>query len=183
MEEEFEFGSPEEQRVSVDRYEEMLRNEDQYFFDSKAFEDIIDYYITKNDPIKCLEVIEFASAQHPFKISFLIKKAQVLANTFQYEPALQALSKAELLEPSESEINLIRGAIYICLQEIDLAEESFYKGLENSSAKDEVYFQMGELYQLQGKYAKAIHYLKRCLKLNKENQEALYEIAFCYDVL
>ena len=52
MEEDFEFGSPEEQKISVDRYEEMLRNEDQYFFDAKAFESIIDYYITKNDPIK-----------------------------------------------------------------------------------------------------------------------------------
>lgn len=32
MEEEFEYGSPEEQKLSVDRYEEMIRNQDQYFF-------------------------------------------------------------------------------------------------------------------------------------------------------
>ncbi|MGO1723484.1 MAG: tetratricopeptide repeat protein, partial [Sphingobacterium sp.] len=76
MEEDFEFGSPEEQRFSVDRYEEMLRNEDQYFFDAKAFEGIIDYYIYKNDPIKALQVVEFAGAQHPFETTFLIKKAQ-----------------------------------------------------------------------------------------------------------
>jgi hypothetical protein len=30
----------------------MIRNQDQYFFDAQAFENIIDYYIEKNDPAK-----------------------------------------------------------------------------------------------------------------------------------
>lgn len=70
MEEEFEFGSPEEQKFSVDRYEEMIRNEDQYFFDTKAFEGIIDYYMDKNDPIKALQVVDYAINQHPFETNF-----------------------------------------------------------------------------------------------------------------
>ena len=45
MEDDFEFGSPEEQKFSVERYEEMIRNQDQYFFDTQAFEGIIEYYI------------------------------------------------------------------------------------------------------------------------------------------
>ena len=73
MEEEFDFGSPEEQKASVNRYEEMIRNEDQYFFDSIAFEGIIDFYTEKNDPIKALQVISFAMNQHPFETSFLLK--------------------------------------------------------------------------------------------------------------
>ena len=63
MEEEFDFSSPEEQKQSVDRYEEMIRNEDQYFFDTSAFESIIEYYSVKNDPIKALQVIDFAINQ------------------------------------------------------------------------------------------------------------------------
>lgn len=77
MEEDFEFENPEERKISVDRYEEMLRNEDQYFFDSKAFEGIIDYYAEKNDPVKALQVTEFAISQHPFDITFLLKQAQL----------------------------------------------------------------------------------------------------------
>ena len=56
MEEEFEFGFTEDPKFSVERYEEMIRNHDQYFFDAQAFENIIDYYIEKNDPPKALQV-------------------------------------------------------------------------------------------------------------------------------
>jgi hypothetical protein len=54
MEEEFEFGFSEDPKFSVERYEEMIRNQDQYFFDAQAFENIIDYYLTccKYDNLK-----------------------------------------------------------------------------------------------------------------------------------
>ncbi|MGJ1316266.1 tetratricopeptide repeat protein, partial [Sphingobacterium multivorum] len=108
MEEDFEFENPEERKISVDRYEEMLRNEDQYFFDSKAFEGIIDYYTEKNDPVKALQVTEYAISQHPFDITFLLKQAQLFSTIQQYQNALAALDKAELLEASEGDIFLIR---------------------------------------------------------------------------
>ena len=47
MEEDFEFDFSEDPRFSVERYEEMIRNQDQYFFDAQAFESIIEYYVEK----------------------------------------------------------------------------------------------------------------------------------------
>ena len=38
-------------RYSIERYEEMIRNKDAYFFDVDAFVNIVDYYIEKNDPV------------------------------------------------------------------------------------------------------------------------------------
>jgi len=64
MEEDFEFDFSEDPRFSVERYEEMIRNQDQYFFDAQAFENIIDYYIEKSDPIKALQVVDYAVSQH-----------------------------------------------------------------------------------------------------------------------
>ena len=147
MEEEFDFGSPEEQKASVNRYEEMIRNEDQYFFDSIAFEGIIDFYTEKNDPIKALQVISFAMNQHPFETSFLLKKAQILATLLESEAALDALSQAEILQPSDGDINLIRGSIYANMGLFSEAEECFYKALENSDNKEEIYYQLALLYQ------------------------------------
>src|SRR5690606_17705747 len=112
MEEEFEYESPEEQKQSVDRYEEMIRNDDQYFFDASAFESIIDYYTFKNDPVKGLQVIDFAISQHPFETVFLLKKAQLHATLQNFDEALLALDKAEMLEPSEADIQLLRGTVY-----------------------------------------------------------------------
>src|SRR5690606_4610575 len=113
------FGSPEEQKYSVDRYEEMIRNDDQYFFDASAFESIIDYYAVKNDPAKALQVIDFAINQHPFETVFQLKKAQLYTVVQNYEEALRALEKAELLEPSEGDINMIRGTIFAAMGKFD----------------------------------------------------------------
>src|SRR5690606_26130049 len=115
-------NSPEEQKHSVDRYEEMIRNEDQYFFDAIAFESIIDYYSAKNDPAKALQVVDFASSQHPFETVFLLKKARLYAAVQKYEEGLAALEKAEMLEPSEGDINFIRGTILVALDQYDEAE-------------------------------------------------------------
>jgi predicted Zn-dependent protease len=87
MEDEYEFGFAEDPKFSVERYEEMIRNHDQYFFDAHAFESIIDYYIEKNDPAKALQVVEYARAQHPFAAVFLIKQAQLLVVTNQVTEA------------------------------------------------------------------------------------------------
>src|SRR3954469_21348339 len=100
MEEEFEFGFTEDPKFSVERYEEMIRNHDQYFFDAQAFENIIDYYIEKNDPAKALQVAEYALNQHPFAAVFLIKQAQLFFVTDQLDKSFLALQKAEMLEAS-----------------------------------------------------------------------------------
>ncbi|NQV76128.1 MAG: hypothetical protein HQ491_08770, partial [Bacteroidetes bacterium] len=112
MEEDFEFDFSEDPRFSVERYEEMIRNQDQYFFDAQAFESIIEYYVEKNDPIKALQVVEYAINQHPFAAVFSIKQAQLYLATSQFDQAFESLNKAETLEPSDADIYTIRGNIY-----------------------------------------------------------------------
>ena len=58
----------------VDRYEQMLADETQYFFDAEELEDIVEYYIEKNNTKKSLQAIEFAIGQYPFSTIFSIKK-------------------------------------------------------------------------------------------------------------
>src|SRR3954465_14362837 len=106
MEEE-EFDHHEEEQLiqqSVQRYEEMLRQKDEYFFDVDAFISIIDNYIEKNDPVKSMEVIEYATHQHPSSVEFLLKKAQILAMTSQPQRALMILEQAEMLAPNEADL-------------------------------------------------------------------------------
>src|SRR3546814_10033973 len=93
MEDDFEYGPAEDPKLSVERYEEMIRNKDQYFFDTQAFEGIIEYYMDKNDPIKALQVVDYAVSQHPFAAVFYLKQAQLFAVTNQFAHALDALEK------------------------------------------------------------------------------------------
>ncbi len=78
-------------RYSIERYEEMIRNKDAYFFDVDAFVNIVDYYIERNDPVKALQVIEYAKDQHPDSVEFLLREAQLLAMVERFDDALYIL--------------------------------------------------------------------------------------------
>src|SRR5476649_305163 len=138
MEEEFEFGFTEDPKFSVERYEEMIRNHDQYFFDAQAFENIIDYYIEKNDPAKALQVSEYARNQHPFAAVFLIKQAQLLVVTNRAVEAFAALDKAAMLEASDADIYIIRGNLYESMERYDEALENYQKALGLAEETDEI---------------------------------------------
>jgi tetratricopeptide (TPR) repeat protein len=138
MEEEFEFGFTEDPKFSVERYEEMLRNHDQYFFDAQAFENIIDYYIEKNDPAKALQVSEYARNQHPFAAVFLIKQAQLLVVTNRASEAFAALDKAAMLEASDADIYIIRGNLYESMERNTEALENYEKALDLAEETDEI---------------------------------------------
>src|SRR3954462_2190279 len=138
MEEEFEFGFTEDPKFSVERYEEMIRNHDQYFFDAQAFENIIDYYIEKNDPARALQVAEYAISQHPFAAVFLIKQAQLLVIANKVDDAFAALDKAAMLEASDPDIYIIRGNIYEGMERFTEALENYEKALELAEETDEI---------------------------------------------
>ncbi|MEZ4904550.1 MAG: tetratricopeptide repeat protein [Spirosomataceae bacterium] len=48
--------------------------------------------------------------------------------------------------------------------------------------KDDILFQIGQAYQNAGKYEDAIKYYKNSLALNINNENALYEMAFCLEI-
>src|SRR5690606_17193071 len=164
MEDDYDFGFTEDPKFSVERYEEMIRNKEHYFFDSQAFEGIIDFYIEKNDPIKALQVVDYAVSQHPYVASFFIKQAQLLTIVSKTEQAFEALEKAQSLEPSEIEIYLIRGGIFSTLGRFDEAMAELNTALSLSENSADVLLHMSLLLQCKGDLEGAIVYLKRCLE-------------------
>ncbi len=184
MEEEEFLNSDDQQkqiRYSIERYEEMIRNKDAYFFDVDAFVNIVDYYIEKNDPVKALQVIEYAQDQHPDSVEFLLREAQLLAMVERFDDALAIIAKAEKITPLDPDLYMIRGSIYSQLQQYEKAIESFNQAIPLAEDLDLLYLNLAYVYESWGDYNKAIEYLMLSLDNNPENEIALYEIAFCFD--
>src|SRR5690606_29494388 len=127
MEDDFNFA--EDPKFSVERYEKMIREKDQYFFDSQTFDGMIDYYMDKNDAIKAIQVSLFAIKQHPYEVVFLIKLAQVYLAINKITEVFDTLEKAEYLEPSNADIYMIRGGAYHALKRYEDAMEQYNKAL------------------------------------------------------
>ena len=179
---EFEENEDSNTQALLEKFEEMARGEVQYFFDADEFEDIIDFYLFKNNFSQSEIAIQFASEQHPTNVIFKLKKAQLLASSDNTEKALRILSDIEQNYTADGDVFLTKGAIYSQLKRYEKAIEEYKKALNLTEELDEVYGNIAFEYENLGKYEKALEYLQKALEINPENSSFLYEISFCYEI-
>lgn len=169
-------------KFAVKRFETMLQLNEQYYFDRDDLENIVEFYIHENHHQKALRVIKFASGQYPDSTYFLLRKSQLLSADGKYDDALDLLNEVEIFEPGNPEVFITRGGIYAMLGRSSDAIESYKAALRIDRNFDEIYLFIAFEFQNQGKYGKAARYLRRCLTMNPENESAIYEMSFCFDV-
>lgn len=168
---------------SVSKFEKMVEEQSNYYFDCEEFQDIIEYYISQIEFEKANLVLGYAISQHPTNLEIKKLKAQILIGLMKYKPALELLKELELLSANSPEIHLMKGAVYSKMKMSDKAIECYNKSLDGYEYKDDVYYLIAVEYQHNMDYKKAIKYFKLALKINPENEPALYEINMCFDCL
>jgi tetratricopeptide (TPR) repeat protein len=99
--EEFEWEAP------IERFEDMLKNKKNWFFDVEDFELLIDYYLDRGNFKKAGIALSFAQGQHPGATSILLRESQVLLTNGKLNKALKILDEIELLEPNSEEVVFI----------------------------------------------------------------------------
>lgn len=166
----------------ISRFEEMVKESNDYFFDVQEFEDIIDYYLEHNETDKCKSAIKSAIGQHPSCVGFRFKKALFLVSTHKYNEALKILDTVELLEPNNAEVFLTKGVIYSHQKKFDLSIEAYKKAIEYAEDPEEIYTNIAFEYENNGDYFHAIDYLKKVLELNPDNEAIIYELSFCFEL-
>src|SRR5205809_167047 len=92
------YGFDEESRYLAEKYEKQQREQSRTFFDTDEYESIVDYYIQAGKPKKAGKVLEQAMSQHPYSVTLLLKKAELLTLNQKFEEALEILEEALLFE-------------------------------------------------------------------------------------
>ena len=72
----------------VQRYEKMLRNKTNEYFDTESLEGIIDFYIQTNNIKKAFEVVNYSLGLYALHSEFLLQKSEIYILTEQFENAL-----------------------------------------------------------------------------------------------
>ena len=105
------------------KFEQMLEMNEHYFFDVEEFEDLIDYYLEKNEMEKANKAIDFALYQHPNSSALKIKQAQYLIENHQPNKGLDILnadpinsSEKSILEPFNISREALSITIFLCLK-------------------------------------------------------------------
>lgn len=181
-EDDLNFG--ENQQRAVERFEKMIQNQEEQFFDIGEFLGIIDYYMEFGFFQKAKQVNLIALNQHPYCAAFYVRKARILLAERKYPELFDSLEKAASLDPSESNVFLIRGAAYLSMGDfMDNAKAEFEKALELTDNLEDIHYRIASLYTNYNYPSLAIPHFKECILLDSENEDVLEEIAHCFELL
>ncbi|MBX7203376.1 MAG: tetratricopeptide repeat protein [Bacteroidia bacterium] len=167
---------------AVGRFEQMLRLKEAYYFEHDDLETIIAYYLEGNFHQKALKAIRFATGQYPDSSVFLLRKSQLLASSGDFEAALALLEELEIFEPGNVEIYITRGGINSMLGKPEASIAAYKLALKIDRSLEDVYLFIAFEFQTLQKYGQAARYLRKCLQMNPDNEPALYEMSFCFDI-
>ena len=80
---------------SVNRFENMLKTNEIFFFDVQEFENIIHYYIDSGGINLAKKALKLANDQHPFNIELILLKSELLIFEGNFDKARDNLTRAQ----------------------------------------------------------------------------------------
>jgi tetratricopeptide (TPR) repeat protein len=168
-----------EVKNNIIRFEKMLQNNDNEYFDLTILEQIIEFYLEENKIDKAFSACNLALETYPFSLEISLHKAQILANFGRHDEALVLVEKLQLMHPYEKDINYLKANILLLNENYQEALELFETIKQQYPEKVEVLIRIGEANQKLGKYSDAITAYEEAIEINGENQELYNELIFC----
>lgn len=168
----------------VAQYEEALANDREPMLDQEEAEQIADYYETTGHYDKALRTIDATLGHHPYSGLILLKKAQILFDLKIIEDAEECLEQAEVFEPGEIGIYLLRSEIYTfrSLHKKALAVLKYAESLADTDEKPGIWLHRADVYEDWERYDKVYQSLKECLLIEPANEEALSRLNYCMEI-
>lgn len=175
--------SEENEKISLTKFESMLKTNNIVFFDSNEFENIIHHYLEIGKVALAKKAIKLGLDQHPSSINLKLFQVEVLIFENKLSEADKILSKLFKLEPSNEELYIQKANIYSKRDQHKEAIAVFLEALKFSEDSSEIHSLIGMEYLFLDHYHDAkIHFMK-CIDLNLEDYSSLYNIIYCFEFL
>jgi tetratricopeptide (TPR) repeat protein len=165
------------------RYQNLKTGRNQSFLDEESFEKIIDYFDDREEIPQAVEAVELAIEQYPYSALLLIKKADLMIASRQYNQAMQILEQAELLDGTNINIYILKTDVYLALDQQEKAVLLLQDALKHFEGDEriELLFELADVYDDYEEFDKIFDCLRLILEQDPENEEALYKICFWTD--
>lgn len=165
------------------KFESMLSEHREQYFDSDELEHIIDFYMETNDIIMLEESLKYSEKLFPGKSSIQLRKAQLYGAIGRVDEAMAMLGELERTEPNNSDVMFTLAIVCSQTGEHEKAIYYYKKSLDDGTDLGIVYENISMEYQYLGDYEQAIIYSKRALKENPKNDDSILSISLCYKML
>ncbi len=168
---------------NVKRYEAMLSQGQNFYFDVDDYMDIVEHYIDKDLLKNAQEACRNALNLHPGASELKLKHAQLFVSRGKPVKALEWLNKASELRVSNHEYYLTKGISKTLLGETEQAEKLFVKAftLVPEDEKEDLVHIVGQALEESENHDLAIRFYKFGVKYYPENRDFLFRLAINLD--
>jgi tetratricopeptide (TPR) repeat protein len=169
----------------IEKYEQMLSNNEFAYFDVEELEHIIEFYIDSEEYNLALEACDFGLNQHNDDASLLILKSEIYLDLDQSKKALEVLQKTISQNPFNPDVYIATGSLYSRLKSPKEAIYYYEKALTllDEEEKEEVLLDIAFEFQNLRQFDLALKYLQESLAISPLNETAMFEIGLCYSEL
>ncbi len=172
-----EWGSMEE---TLGKYEEVKKGTSVSIMDEEEFERVIEYFFQNSNEEQALLACDIARTYYPFSGTILLLKAEIFTQAQKYGQALKALDEMEQYDSNNLDAVLLRSDILLAQFKYDQAALWLEQKSAEYSGKDkaEILLELSDVYDESEEFDAVFDTLKRVIKIDRRNEEALQKICF-----
>jgi len=173
-----------ERKQFARQFEDMLSGKDNVFFDTYAYERIMEYYESQVNFAKAMKAANFALEQHPYSAFFLLKKGEYLLEMKKPSEALSYLEKALIFDPADLRVYFITSDAYLELGNFEKALDILHEAATMSDKHElpDVYLEIADVYEEMEKPQMVLKYLKKSLWKAPRHIEAQGRFQFTTEI-
>ena len=168
-----------EEKKNIKNFEEILKRGESEFFELSTYEFLIEHFSEIGEFDKALRACELGIEQHPYSTELKVEIARVLFQKGDVQGALTAIEEAEMYQPNDEELIILKANIFYQQEKYEESIELFESIRPIGEDADMMFFTIGMAYQNIGNMEKAIENFKKTLESNIENEDALLELTSC----
>lgn len=178
-------GSEELFSELIIRFEKMISQGENVFFDSDDLLDIIDYYMLSENKKNAKIAIESGLAQYPSNVLFKVCHARYLIMLGENTKAKKVLKQIEKENSNDADVLLALAEFYSYEKKHSDAAKYFELALKLIDEEDKfsIIENLIDEYESIGQHKKMIPHLKKMIQLEFNSVEAMNQLSFCYTIL
>jgi len=165
------------------RYNDVKNGAATGMMDEEDFERVIEYYFQKSNEEQALLACDIARTYYPFSSSILLLRAEILTQSQKFGQALKILDELEQYDQQNLDAVLLRSDVLLSQFKYDQAAALLEQRVEEFAGKDkiEILLELSDVYDECEEFDAVFDTLKRVVKMDRRNEEALQKLCFWAD--
>jgi len=169
-------------RMSLSKFESMLKTNSIYFFDLVEFEEIIVHYLDTGKHSLAKKAVKLGLEQHPTSVDLKLLEVEILIFDDQLEIASQKVKRIEMLAPDNEEVYIQKATIVSKGGNHKEAIQNLKIALIHADDKVDIWSMMGMEYLYLDDFENARLSFAKCIEVDYEDYSSLYNVVYCFDM-